>query len=158
MIVTKAIATNKNFTEKDMWETPAHIFDTLNKEFAFNLDPCCTIQSAKCANYYTIDDDGLSKDWSGSTCFVNPPYSRNNIDLWVEKCYLESLKENTIVVALLPVSTSSNWWHKWILNNCQLRYIKQRVRFKGASGTAPFSSVIAVFNKQGASTFNQKML
>ncbi len=38
----------------DLWATPQAVFDQLNAEFHFNLDPCATPENAKCANYFTI--------------------------------------------------------------------------------------------------------
>ena len=53
----------------DLWATPQAVFDQLNAEFHFNLDPCATPENAKCANYFTIDIDGLSQSWEGIMCF-----------------------------------------------------------------------------------------
>ena len=47
------------------WETPQGLFDELNEEFHFNLDPCSTDKNHKCDKYYTKEDDGLSKNWGG---------------------------------------------------------------------------------------------
>ena len=64
-------------SSEDMtWATPQSFFDELNKEFDFNLDPCATPRTAKCADYYTEEDDGLIQDWGGHTVFCNPPYGR----------------------------------------------------------------------------------
>ena len=41
------------------WTTPQSLYEKLNKEFDFTLDPCCTKQSAKCVKYYTQEDNGL---------------------------------------------------------------------------------------------------
>lgn len=48
------------------WATPQQVFDDLNAEFHFTLDPCCTHENAKCEKHYTIEDDGLTKSWGGS--------------------------------------------------------------------------------------------
>jgi site-specific DNA-methyltransferase (adenine-specific) len=67
------------------WATPQEFFDKLNWRFGpFDLDPCASIHNTKCANFYTEAEDGLSKDWSGHTTFVNPPYGRG-IDKWIQK-------------------------------------------------------------------------
>ena len=29
-----------------------------------------------CSKHFTIEDDGLSKDWSNDVVFMNPPYGR----------------------------------------------------------------------------------
>lgn len=142
MTQTKLYYSVKN---KDMWGTPDEIFLPLNAEFNFTLDPCCTIGTAKCPMFFTPDEDGLKQDWSGHRVFVNPPYSRGNIDKWMQKCVEESKKENTIVVALIPASTSSEWFHEYIIGNAEIRFVKGRINFVGAIYNAPFSSIIAVF-------------
>lgn len=142
MIATQSIISS-NHLSKDCWETPKEIFNQLDLEFKFTLDPCCLPDTAKCPTYFTPEDDGLTKSWAGHNVFVNPPYSRGNIDKWVEKCYKESW--STRVVALLPVSTSSGWFHKYIYKIAEIRFIKGRVQFVGAKHTAPFSSMIVVW-------------
>lgn len=82
-------------TGKDDWGTPQDLFDALNKEFNFTLDPCADEFNHKCDKYYTVQQDGLKQDWSGETVFCNPPYSRKTKEnagqiAWVKKCYEES--------------------------------------------------------------------
>ncbi len=81
---------NKIFfsSNSDEWATPADLFNELNKEFSFTLDPCATDQNHKCKKYFTIEDDGLSKSWQNEIVFCNPPYSK--IKIWVEKCAKEA--------------------------------------------------------------------
>lgn len=133
-------------SNKDLWETPEHIFRRLDQMYDFDLDPCCTIESAKCSFFYTPKEDGLSIKWHGETAFVNPPYSRGNIDKWVYKCYLEAI-EGVQVIALLPVSTSADWFQKFCLGNT-IYWVDKRIRFVGAKYTAPFSSMIVDFNRK----------
>ena len=52
------------------WATPQKLFDELNDEFHFTLDPCSTHENAKCERHYTKEDDGLSQDWGGKWCFA----------------------------------------------------------------------------------------
>lgn len=82
-------------TGKDDWGTPQDLFDALNKEFGFTLDPCADDNNHKCAKYYTKEQDGLAQSWAGETVFCNPPYSRKTKSnagqiAWVEKCYKEA--------------------------------------------------------------------
>ena len=44
-------------TGKDDWGTPQDLFDALNKEFNFTLDPCADDKNHKCDKYYTIEQD-----------------------------------------------------------------------------------------------------
>lgn len=155
MIRTKAMINARPIAEKDKWETPPNVFKNLNDEFNFTLDPCCELRTAKCSKFFTLEDDGLSKDWQGETVFCNPPYSNGNIDMWMEKCYRESLKPNTMVIALVAVSTSAKWFHEWVLNKAELRFVERRVRFVGAPYTATFSSVILIFGRTGMKSYKQ---
>lgn len=145
MIVNTELSRSTGHLQKDLWETPDHIFRPLMKEFVFTLDPCCTIETAKCLYFHTPETDGLSQSWHGHTVFVNPPYSRGNIDKWMDKCYNENLKNGTKIVALIPVSTSSTWFHKYVWRQCDIRYYKGRIKFVGAPYTAPFSSMLAIY-------------
>lgn len=145
MIVNKELAKSKGCEQKDKWETPIYIFDELNDIYNFTLDPCCEIHTAKCNKFYTEEDNGLIQEWSNEIVFVNPPYSRGNIDKWMEKCYNESSKGVTIV-ALIPVSTSSKWFHNYVWNKSELIFYKGRLRFNGAKFTAPFSNCLAIYN------------
>lgn len=82
-------------TGKDDWGTPQDLFDELNKEFHFTLDPCADDNNHKCDKYYTKEQDGLAQSWAGETVFCNPPYSRKTKSnagqiAWVEKCYKEA--------------------------------------------------------------------
>lgn len=62
--------TNVMFSSKsNEWGTPQELFDQLDSEFHFTLDPCSTHENAKCIKHYTVEDDGLSQDWGG-TCIL----------------------------------------------------------------------------------------
>lgn len=148
MIVNTELAISKGCDQKDKWETPPRLYQQLDDEFQFTLDPCCEEHTAKCNRYYTEEEDGLFQSWKGEIVFVNPPYSRGNIDKWVRKCYLES--EYATVVGLLPVSSSSDWWHKYLIGKAELRFVNKRIRFIGAPFTAPFSSIIVIWGRESS--------
>ena len=135
---------NALFTSNsDEWATPQAVFDELNKEFDFNLDPCATEKNAKTQRYYTATDDGLTKNWGGCKVFVNPPYS--NISEWVKKAYYEGQKDNTLVVLLIPARTDTRYFHNYILHRSEIRFIKGRLRFSDSKNAAPFPSMIVIF-------------
>ena len=128
------------------WTTPKHLYDELNNEFNFTLDPCCTRQSAKCEKFYTIEENGLIQDWSNDIVFMNPPYGKE-ITKWIEKAYKESLK-GSVVVCLIPSRTDTKYWHDFIFPYAEVRFIKGRLKFGGnkkGSGAAPFPSAIVIF-------------
>ena len=53
----------------DEWATPQALFDELNGTFHFTLDPCATPENAKCAKFYTKEQDGLKQDWGGGLLY-----------------------------------------------------------------------------------------
>lgn len=40
-------------SKKDDWETPQWLFDDLDSEFHFTLDPCADESNHKCDKYFT---------------------------------------------------------------------------------------------------------
>lgn len=55
---------NVHFSSKTPeWFTPQDLFDDLNLEFNFTLDPCATPENAKCKKFFTKHEDGLKQDW-----------------------------------------------------------------------------------------------
>ena len=130
-------------SKSDEWGTPKDFFRKLDVIYNFTLDPCSTPQNAKCKNFYTMEDDGLEKDWEGETVFVNPPYSK--IKDWVLKCHRESLKPNTTVVMLIPSRTDTKWWHQYCMAAHQILFVKGRLKFEGGEHAAPFPSAVVVF-------------
>lgn len=52
-------------SNSDEWATPQDFFDEMNNEFDFDLDVCATDENHKCDEYFTKEQDGLSKNWGG---------------------------------------------------------------------------------------------
>jgi site-specific DNA-methyltransferase (adenine-specific) len=136
-------------------ETPKDLFNKLDAEFNFTLDPCSTNENAKCEKHYTISDNGLEKSWAGETVFMNPPYGRE-ISQWIKKAYKESLN-GAIVVCLIPARTDTSYWHDYIFDKAEIRFLRGRVKFQnrmlpslredGSHKTtgAPFPSAVIIF-------------
>ena len=136
----------------DEWSTPAPLFDMLDREFAFDLDPCSDESNFKCEQFFTRADDGLRQDWGRSIVFMNPPYSE--CFAWVEKAFFASLGGAT-VVCLLPARTDSGWWHAFTAD-AEVRFLRGRLRFEGGKSSAPFPSVIVIFKAQNEDKSSSK--
>ena len=52
-------------SNSDEWATPQEIYDALDNEFSFDLDPCATVENHKCSKFYTAEQNGLTKNWGG---------------------------------------------------------------------------------------------
>lgn len=129
----------------DEWATPAETFAALDAEFHFDLDPCATDGNHKCADYYTKEENGLSKDWGGRRVFCNPPYGRVMPD-WVKKCSEEAKKPGTTVVMLIPARTDTAYFHDYIYGKArEIRFVRGRLHFNDSKSAAPFPSMIVVF-------------
>ncbi len=100
-------------SETNEWATPQFLFDALNAEFGFTLDPCANSGNAKCKRFYTKTEDGLSQDWTDEIVFMNPPYGRA-LGNWMRKAFESSLN-GALVVCLVPARTDTNWWHRYAM-------------------------------------------
>lgn len=130
------------------WETPQWLFDKLDAEFHFGLDPCATAENAKCERFFTKEEDGLTQSWAAhGAVFVNPPYGRQ-IYKWVTKACQQAARVGITVVMLLPARTDTRWWHDHVMAASEIRFIKRRLYFTdqdGNTGRVPFPSAVVVF-------------
>jgi len=117
------------------WETPDDVYNELNKEFKFTFDPCP----------HNPTFDGLNIRWRARN-FINPPYGRE-IGKWLRKGYEESLR-GKLCVFLIPSRTDTKWFHNYVMKAREIRFIKGRLKFKGAVNSAPFPSCIVVFGRR----------
>ncbi len=79
--------------------------------YHFDLDPCARDESTRGRGWYTLDEDGLSKPWSGNV-WLNPPYSA--LPAWMEKVDEERARCRNIVCLLPANRTEQGWWHDFI--------------------------------------------
>lgn len=133
-------------SKTDQWGTPQNFFDELNSEFHFTLDPCADEYNHKCDQWFDKETDGLKQNWEGNRVYCNPPYGRE-IGKWVEKCFVEGKKKNTMCVMLIPARTDTKWFHDYIYKkpNVEYRFIKGRLKFGDSKNSAPFPSMVVVF-------------
>lgn len=130
------------------WATPRAFFEALDKEFHFTLDPCATAENAKCAKFYTKETDGLAQSWRGERVFCNPPYGRE-IGKWVKKAYDETMRGGgTLVVLLIPARTDTRYFHEYIYNQHEIRFIRGRLHFNESAAGAPFPSMVVVMGAE----------
>lgn len=121
-------------SNSDDWETPIETYFELEKEFNFNFDPC--------PYKHDLDKwDGLEIEWKERN-FINPPYSQ--VKHWIKKGYEESLK-GKLCVFLVPARTDTRWFHEYVYNKAEIRFIKGRLKFSGHKNSAPFPSMIIIF-------------
>jgi phage N-6-adenine-methyltransferase len=147
MALIKSMVSSKS----NEWATPQKLFEYLNKQWNFTLDPSATQENAKCAKFYTINDDGLSKSWAGERVFCNPPYGGHTKE-WLQKA-VDETKNGVVSVFLIVSSTDRSYWHDLISRHASnIFFLRGRVKFGGSKSTAPFASAIVVFKPEREKT------
>lgn len=118
----------------DRWATPEDLKQALYQEFDLNFDPC------------PLDGmvDGLASlfcPWFGKRVFCNPPYGPG-ITAWLERGF-----DADIAVYLLPARTDTRWFHTICLPHAtDIRFLRGRLKFGGSFNSAPFPSMVVVFD------------
>ncbi len=117
------------FTHRTVhYRTQEDLLRDLHREFRFDLDPCPIGGSG-----------GLEKSWAGRRVYCNPPYGRD-VAKWLAKGL-----EARLAVFNLPARTDTAWWHEFFPKASQVRFVRGRLRFGGATFSAPFPSVLLIF-------------
>ena len=102
--------------------TPKEIWDNLSKEFNFTLDACASDNNHLVKKYYTKEMDCLKQDWTGEIVYCHPMF-----DMHIGKFVKKAFDSNCISVMLLPNSTHTRYFHKYIYNNhkCDIRFLEK---------------------------------
>ena len=116
----------------DLWSTPPEVFNALDMEFKFDFDVCAENQTAQCLDYWTIEDDALSKNWAvagsvfenrmGSYLWCNPPYSK--ILPWVVKA-IEAQAAGRGTVMLVMCDPSVKWFSLAAQFASEIRFVTE---------------------------------
>lgn len=133
-------------SNKADWETPQDLFDNLDNIFGFTLDAAANPINAKCKNFFTEKkNNALKEEWHGRV-WLNPPYG-TEIKYWVEKARHESAQDYCeLVCVLLPARTDTKYFHNDIMRASEVWLMKGRLKFVGAPTSAPFPSMIVIFD------------
>lgn len=138
----------------DKWCTPPEVLNWISKNFGFCYDPCPadfdpdmfnlpgSVPTWYPAHWSTIAD-GLSYIWY-DTNFVNPPYS--DTKHWIEKCEQECKHFQHTVILLIPSRTDTEYFQTHCKSATDIYLIEGRLKFGGSKNSAPFPSVIIVYN------------
>ena len=136
-------------SKKQDWTTPLDFFLELKNEFNFTWDLACYRQNCLCENGFYHDEgfDSLKEEWHklDGWLWCNPPYGRE-ISNFVEKACEES-KLGAKIVMLIPARTDTSYWHKFIFGHAEIKFLRGRLKFGGASGRAPFPSALVIYGR-----------
>lgn len=136
-------------TGQDCWATPQDFYDRCAIRWDFTLDACAEPWSAKCARYYTRDDDGLASPWSSWT-WCNPPYSQ--LAQWLAKAAEEHARGVSSVL-LTFARTDTKAFHAYAMRASEIVFVEGRLSFlspdvKAKRNSAPSPSILIVFDAE----------
>jgi hypothetical protein len=94
----------------------------------FDLDVAspgqCKVPWIPAKRHFTITDNGLEQDWSGNFIWMNAPYSKEGLPLWVEK-----FRQHANGICLTFDRTSAGWWQVLCGNADLILQVKQKIQF-----------------------------
>jgi phage N-6-adenine-methyltransferase len=156
--------------EKDEARTPMGLFLPLDEKYHFELDAAADPKNALCPGYYTKEDNALIQPWFEDygedgcvkSVYCNPPYSPGNIEPFCKKAYEESLK-GAVVVMLLPMDSSTQWFHKYCSKAYKWIIFAPRVKFLHPSGipfggSPKFGTFACVFDEVGRRSLSSTLV
>lgn len=120
-------------TGENEWYTPSQYVEMAREVLGgIDLDPASCAEAnetVKATTFYTKDDDGLTKDWSGRV-WLNPPYSRDLMPQFVEKLR-ESYDAGDVEAAILLShnNTDTAWFHSLAAVATAICFPKRRIKF-----------------------------
>lgn len=121
--------------------TPIEWWNRLNQEFSFTLDAAAD-DDHHMGNiaYITPEQNAFHTPWTGRI-WCSPPWAKETLGLWVahgyEACRYEGAE---LVVMLLPVRPTDDWWFHYALRAFEIRFIK------GALDFVPFDKEVKFFH------------
>lgn len=102
------------------------------------------VEVGKSSHIRISKKSGLEYDWLGKRVWLNPPYSRPNMQLSIEKC-VEERNRAEIIVGLFKCDTSTRNFH--LLEEYADLTFTKRLKFSNATQGVTFATVIAVFKQ-----------
>ena len=121
--------------QRDDWKTPSDFYDKLHDRFDFDFDPCPFM--------HDMSWDGLEVEW-GQRNFVNPPYSRPNLERFVLKGIREAEK-GKLCVFLIPASTDTRLFHDVIQPKATaIEFVRGRLSFSGYNNQGEWKQLDAM--------------
>lgn len=127
------------------WLTPPELLQALGE---FDMDPCASQYQPwrTAAQQFTIEDDGLARDWSGRV-WCNPPYGAH-----AEK-FLKRMAEHGNGIALIFARTETRSFQEFCWGQADgMLFVAGRIRFRlpggAVAGPAGAPSVLVAYGSR----------
>lgn len=118
------------------WYTPSKYIEAARTAMgSIDLDPAsCELaqETVQAGQYFTIDDNGLTKEWRGNV-WLNPPYSKESVGLFAAKLVEETANLSQAVV-LVNNATDTHWFHEIASVSTAICLVRGRIKFYDKTG------------------------
>ena len=142
-------------SSKQDWGTPQAFFDALHAQYQFTIDAAANALNHKLPRWYGPGgerEDATAAPWDRNEVYwCNPSY--DNQRAFVRQGY-DVMTRGGVAMFLLPARTDTRLFHDFIWDR-ELRrpyrgvavdFLKGRLTFEGAPASAPFPSMVVVFD------------
>jgi len=142
------------------WYTPSKYIEAARTVMgSIDLDPAsCQLaqETVQAGQYFTIDDNGLTKEWRGNV-WLNPPYSKESVGLFATKLVEETASLSQAIV-LVNNATDTHWFHQIAKVATAMCFVCGRIKFNDKTGTpanSPVQGQVFVYIGGGVEKFSQ---
>ena len=142
------------------WYTPGIYIDAARRVLGeIDLDPASNPIAQRvvgATNYYTKEDDGLSKNWNGRV-WMNPPYAAGLVDGFIAKlCQHVEDGDVTDAIILVNNATETRWFQQAMRTASALCFPQSRIRFLAPDGElgAPLQGQAFLYFGSDVSSFS----
>ena len=153
--VAKNVHVSNNSGENS-WYTPSKIINSAIKVMGeIDLDPASSElanETVKAKNYYTKEDNGLTKEWYGRV-WLNPPYSQPDIDDFSNAVLEKDYEE---IMILVNNATETKWFQRLARKSDCICFINRRLKFidkEGLSTGSPLQGQVIIYIGQNLNMF-----
>lgn len=142
------------------WYTPPQYIAAARAVMGgIDLDPASSDkanETVKATKYYTLEDDGLTKEWKGRV-WMNPPYAQPEI-LYFAAMLQDSFEKRLVSEACVLVNnaTETKWFNLILAHASAICLIKGRVKFidqYGKPSAAPLQGQVIIYLGNNAKLF-----
>lgn len=131
-IVNKMTGEIEGYTPKEYIEATRYVLGSIDCDPASNAMAQEIVQAK---TYYTLENDGLSKEWNGAV-FLNPPYKQPDIKFFIQKLLDEiDAKRTTKAILLTNNNTDTRWFHCAALKSQAICFTSGRINFYKPDGS-----------------------
>ena len=126
-------------TGNEEWYTPRQYLDSAKVVLgAIDLDPASCEYANKlvgATKYYTKDDDGLTREWSGRV-WLNPPYTAGLVSKFTDKL-VDSFQSGSVTEAIVLVNNATDTrWFQRLARGATLCLLDHRVKYISPTKTS----------------------